>query len=326
MSVPIRDSGSLAQQVAARTGRQWATATTGTVTGKDDTGSVSVNVGGLVRTGVLTVAPVSVGDTVLVLSDAGRSYIAGVVSSVSTSSVGTVVAVPTDSYLLPVSTDTGTVSAQFVAAYTPTVGDTVFLAWLDGSAVIIGAQGKTGTPPPPAEPPPPPPPVPSPPPTAPRTGTTRFTPSGDGTYRDGSWLSASITGGNVMQGAYGSYGTNQGAWFYGGRIHSTLHGSTVTSARIYLLRENGGTYAAQAAHLQRVSDDSRPSGALSFAAETHDVSLAVGDQGWYPLPTAFAQALVDSGGSIGVKSDPYVRLAGLANSANAALVEISWRS
>jgi len=130
-----------------------------------------------------------------------------------------------------------------------------------------------------------------------------------------------------MAGDYG-FGLNDGAWFYNGRIRSSLAGVIVTAARIWLSRTGGGTSAAQTVHLFRVTNDKQPGGDVTFdGATTHDVSLAVGQSGWFALPVAFAQTLVDSGGSIGIKapSGPYVRLLGLKNSGQAATLQITWR-
>lgn len=321
----VTDSGSLAQQVARRAGQQGALLKTGLVTGVDTSGNVTVNIDGSPVTGLsLCGVPLQPGDAVKVIRQGGTYWVAGLVVAQDRPTVGTVASVPASSSTIVVATTLGALSCGWAAAYTPTVGDVVWIAWLGSTPVVVGKQGVTGAPPAPALTPAPSP-APPPPPAV-TTGTTYFPCVGSGTYRSG-WLSNSISDGNVMQGDYG-YGPNDGAWFTGGRPHSSLAGATVTDCKIWLRRDYGGTYAAQTIHLIRVANNYQPGGALSFDSghATDSIALAVGQSGWFDVPNSIAQALVDSGGSLGVTSaDPYVRLYGRPNDTRAGQLRISWR-
>lgn len=329
MSLPrVTDSGSLTQQISADLGKavgRSARLRAGLVTAVDTSGNVTVNVDGANLANLsLPGVPLQAGDAVKVLSQGGTNYIVGLVVSQTRPTTGSVSSVPSGSSTIVVTTTLGALSCGWVAAYTPTVGDAVWIVWLGSTPVVLGKQGMTGAPPAPT-PAPAPAPAP-PPPSTPTTGTTSFTCISSGTYRSG-WLDNSITDGNVMQGEYG-YGANDGAWFTGGKPHSTLAGATVTDCKIWLKRDQGGAYAAQTVHLSRVTNNTQPSGALTFDSghATDSIALAVGQYGWFDVPNSIAQALVDSGGSLGVtSSDPYVRLYGRANDSRAGMLRISWR-
>lgn len=326
MSV-VWDSGSLAQQVLARIPRDGVRLLAGQVLAVDGTGlGVTCNVAGVTITGVRPGnETVQAGDAVLILASGGVYYISEIIAPTNRPITGTVSAVPAGSASITVSTGAGSVVAGWLAQYTPVVGDSVWIAWLGSTPVVMGKQGNTAPLPPPTPPTPPPPPPPSTTSTT-TTGTTTFTASSSGTYRDGEWMDDSITNGNVMQGDYG-YGMNSGAWFYGGRIASSLSGAVVTAASIWLRRTSGGVYAAQSVHLCRVTQDSQPGGALTVDTgnEYEGVSLAVGESGWYPIPVGLVQALVDSGGSVGVRPlNPYLRLYGVPNSGQAGALKITW--
>lgn len=329
MSRPvIRDMGNAGQWLKSLSAQPGVTLTTGQVVAIDASGNVTVNVGGTPLVGLqLPGIPLATNDNVLILQQSGTDFIVALLAGASRPITGTVASVPSSSSTIVVSTTIGSIACGWASSYTPTIADAVWISWLGSTPVVLGKQGETGTPP--APPPPAPPPTPAPPP-PPRivTGTSTFAATSSGTYRSGEWSSDSITNGNVMQGSYGGYGANSGAWFYSGHPHSTLAGVTVTGARIYLSRTSGGTYAAQTVHLSRVANNTQPAGALTFdsAHATDAISLAVGQKGWYTLPVSIAQALVDSGGSIGVTTaDPYVRLWGVKNSGSAGALAISWK-
>lgn len=325
VTVPlILDRGNLAQQIAARTAQPGARLAVGVVTAVDSAGNATVNTRGGARSGLLTLAPVATGDSVLIATQDGVSWILGpAAQSLPTS--GTVSAVPTNSYTVPVATASGTISAAFTAAYTPTVNDTVLLAWVGSQAVILGKRGQTGAPSGSSSGAPTP--APGAPPAAPTSGTSVFPAVDSGSYRasTGGWRTDA--NGNVIQYEYSSEGISDGAWFYGGRIHSTLAGCAVVSAAIWLARAQGGVFAAQPAHITRITNDVRPAGDVTFdAGNEWDIDLAVGQSGWFVLPNSFGQALIDSGGSIGIRGvAPYMRLYGLPNSGMAGAVQIAWQ-
>jgi len=168
-------------------------------------------------------------------------------------------------------------------------------------------------------------PAPPPPPPPATAGVNTFPALSVGTYRSG-WRTDD--NGDVIQGtAPGFSGLNEGAWFYHGQIRNTLGGATVTGAEIFLGRTSGGVFAAQACHMYRVTNDSRPGGALTFGSGPHDASLPVNTSGWFTFSTSIAQELVDSGGSVGIKapSGPYMRMFGLSKSGSAGALRIYWR-
>ncbi|MCW2496053.1 hypothetical protein [Jatrophihabitans sp.] len=323
----VTDPGSLVQQIAARTSKHTIAVTQiGQIT--DITaGVITVNIGGAVQTAVLTLAPVDVGDNVLVLQqntqDGSLLYVLGPLATLTPPLQGTVDTLPTDSYTIPVVTDAGTVNAWWSADYTPTEGDAVILTWLGSQPFVLGAQGILGTPPAPT--PKLPPNTPPPPTPDPIAGTTTFPASDCGTWQGG-WRTD--VNGNVIQGPQpdDTSRVDVGAWFYSGRVASTLEGATVVGAQIWLGRVGGGDDGAQTVTLYRTTDDVVPAGNVTFTATEATASLAVGDSGWYPLPPEFVQELVDSGGSIGVQAaaGPYVRLEGLNQSGNAGALRITW--
>lgn len=320
----IRDAGSLPQQIAARTGRPRATLDRGQITAIDSLGNVTVNLGGIDRAATSMVAiPLAVGDTVRVLRQGSDTLIVGPAVTSTLPTRGTVALVPSNSYTIRVTTSIGAVDAQFPASYTPTVGDTVLLLW-DGTTPVAVSQGKTGAPS--SQPARTPPATPDPPPAAATSGTRTFTATGSGTWRAGEGWRRDNNG-NVIQGtAPGVTGLNNGAWFYNGKIRSTLAGATVQSAKVWLGRVQGGNYGPQGVTIFRVTQARRPAGNVTYDASLSLlVNLDVGDRGWYPLPATMAQALVDSGGSLGVQAtSPYVRLLGVPNTGRAGAVRITW--
>lgn len=327
MTRPMRDSRSQAQQ-ARRHVKSPAQLLPGFISSDDGAGNLTVNIGGIDQAGIsLCNEALKVGDNVEVLRQSDFYYVIGLVNATVRPSAGIVAATPTDSAVVSVTTEVGDIDCGWCDGYSPTAADPVWIVWLGSTPVVLGKQGTTGTPPTPSPSPTPPPPTPPPPKIT--TGTASFAATDCGTFRAGSgWLADSISAGNVMAGEFGSFGLNDGAWFYAGRVRATLAGATVTAAQIYLGRSQGGVYAAQTVHLYRVTNDRQPGGDLTFdATHTHDVALAVGQKGWFAIPNSFAQALVDSGGSIGIKAPagPYVRMFGLAQSGGAGQLKISWR-
>lgn len=293
----------------------------GTIASVQDT-SVTVYVGGNLVADCLLAAPGYLplpDDPVVVLRHGSRiTVLSAIVPPYPPR--GTVQALP------DVSTDLvnvtvagfGNVRLPFMGNYTPAVSDLVQILWRGTlqSGLILGEVGDADVVLPPSSPP-------TAPPSGPSSGTTTFTATGVGTYRSG-WRNDD--NGDVIQGTAPGYpGANEGAWFYSGHIRGTLGGATVTGAEIWLGRGEGGVFASQTANLQRVAHDTRPGGAMTFTGSVTGVGLAVGQSGWLAIPTALAQSLVDSGGSIGVKGSPYMRLHGLSRSGSAGALRISWR-
>jgi hypothetical protein len=293
------------------------------VSGNAGTGTLTVNVGGTDYTDLFITdsgLAVDAGDSVVVMRQDDWMVVVGAVTQwlpphgTVTGSTATAVTVSVPGH--------GSVTLPFLASYSPTNGDVVAIMW-HGTTRHGVVVGKLSTSPTTQEVPAP---KPNPPLPQPRTGTTTFPARSVGTYRSGTWRTDA--NGDVIQGTAPGYpGANEGAWFYHGAIKQTLSGATVTAASIYLGRTSGGVYAGQACHLQRVTNNTRPGGALTFSGAVDDVSLAVGQTGWFSISTAIVQALVTSGGSIGIRapSGPYMRMYGLSKSSSAGALRISWR-
>jgi hypothetical protein len=284
-----------------------------------DNGRVTVNVGGkdfpnmLFATGAYSP---HVGDGVGVLRNGSQLMGIGA-TGVPLPATGIVASVPVGSDTILVTVAGITRSLLFADTYNPVVGDRVYILWPGSSrsGLVISKVGVTAAPPAP--------PPPGPPPGGASEGVATFVATGVGTYRSG-WRNDD--NGDVIQGvAPGFAGNNEGAWFYSGQPRATLSGATVTDFQIYLGRTSGGVFGGQSVHLYRVGENDRPAGALSWGAGPHDLSLAVGQQGWFGLPTSLAQDLVNLGGSIGIKGSPYMRMFGLSKSGSAGALRISWR-
>jgi hypothetical protein len=307
----------LADEIAGRVG-SGVEVLTGSIATVNAT-TVDIYLGGHLHAGKLLSCagyiPIA-GDPVLVLRQGARLDVVGPVTG-PLPRVCTVTKVPG---LIPTVIEVtvpgySTVELPFLGNYTPVVGDQVAVDWRGGiySGLVLDTIGTT-LPPPVAVPPPPP------PPTAPITGNHTFQAVDVGTYRSG-WRTDD--NGDVIQGTYGT--ANEGAWFYGGQPRGTLAGVTVTGLSIWLGRTSGGVYAAQNMHAYWVADNWQPGGALTWGAHYADVALSVGQEGWFGLPASLGQALVDSGGSIGIKGAPYMRMYGLSKSGMAGAIRIDWR-
>lgn len=312
--------GDLADELALRTA-QGAKVLTGQIEAVSDT-TVDVNLGGNTHPGRLIAAPgykPIVGDTVLVLRDGAQISVLGAVSTplptegtvTSTSgSITTVVQVSVAGH--------GTVELPWLSSYTPAVSDVVTILWRGGrnSGLILGTAGTAAAPPPPPLPP-------APPPATPVEGVTTFQAVQVGTYRGGIWRTDD--NGDVIQGTTSGYPANEGAWFYGRSPHYSLNGAVVRGIDMWLGRGSGGVFAAQNLHIYRVADDWRPAGALTWGTGPNDRAFAVGQEGWVGLPASLGQELVNNGGSLGVKGEPYMRMYGLSRSGQAGTIRIYWR-
>lgn len=285
--------------------------------------SVTVYIGGNLHPDKLVAAPgykPVAGDQVLVLR---RGQVLTVLGAITPpyATEGTVSTVPGSTSTVIGVTVAGIAAAvelPFLDSYTPVVGHQVSLLWRGGvnSGLVLGKVGNALPPPAPPAPPPPPPP-------APLEGSTVFNAVDVGTYRSG-WRNDD--NGDVIQGTAPSFaGANSGAWFYGGHPKNTLTGATVTALEIWLGRTSGGVFGGQSCHLYRVVDDWQPGGALTFGTGPNNVSLSVGQEGWFSLPASLGQELVNSGGSIGITGEPYMRMYGLSKSGQAGTIRIYWR-
>jgi hypothetical protein len=228
-----------------------------------------------------------------------------------------------------------TTTVRIISGVSVASGDSVLLMKYNQSWFVVGKVVAAPTVPPTAAVTPPnnppansPPPPPKPPV---RSGSLVVAPVQTATYRDGKWrtdVDGGTSGGDVLQGVYGSYGNNTGCAFYGSKPR-TLAGATVTRATIRVHRLRAGSFGAQTSTLRLVTQSSRPSGAPTLGASTSGPRLAVdGTDNSFDIPTSWAQAMVDgtSGGlAIFVSSgSPYMRFSGRASWSAAWTMTIYW--
>lgn len=199
----------------------------------------------------------------------------------------------------------------YLSSYTPANGDLVSVQWSNSVGLVLGKRGTTAAPPPAYYQPPI-----ATPPSNPFTVRAVDT----ATWRGGSWYTN-----EVIQGDFGGYGQNFGAWFYGGTVRQSLYGLTITGAEIYLPRIRGGfNYGpGEPVHLYQHSSDWRPGGDVSRVAGPYDAGPVPLGGGWYPISLTLAQSLT-AGGGVGVASDPYVKLASLADPSSGS-ISFTWK-
>ena len=200
------------------------------------------------------------------------------------------------------------------------LNDTVLIARVGPSALAVAVinRGIVNTPDNPTANLPPAPPL-----APPSSGSSTFAAIEARSFRNGIWRTDT---GSVVQGDWTpSFGTNSGAWFYGGGPLATLAGATVIGCAIRLLRGTGGTYSPQTTHLYRHSANELPVVDVIRVDGPIDVNLDIEQELWVDLPTGWGQALVDSGGGIGTFGvSPYVILSGLDADPQSGLLRIDW--
>lgn len=158
------------------------------------------------------------------------------------------------------------------------------------------------------------------------TGVTVINPVETRTYRNGSWFNTGDD--SVYQGAYGNFGLNTGAVFYGDKPAS-LDGATVLSASVAVRRIKAGTYATQTPTLYLIVEKTRPAGAPTTAASMAGPALAVNETDTaFSIPAAWGQSIVNGvyGGFAlyDADGDPYVRFAGRGDWGGAWSLRIVW--
>jgi len=212
-----------------------------------------------------------------------------------------------------------TVTMQVARDLTIAVGDIVLFA-RQGSAWWVLQRLYAAAPTPPTPPPTPPDPTPEPPPKPTvTTGTLTCSPVETRSWRTTyGWRSDNTS---VYQGEYGGWGNHRGCAFYGSKPRS-LAGATVTSAKISLARQSGGSFAAVSGNLVLIAEATRPSGTPTVSAGTGITLPKVGASSTITVPAAYAQTLVDgSQGGLGLYQSggsPYARTAGWT-------LSITWR-
>ena len=143
-------------------------------------------------------------------------------------------------------------------------------------------------------------------------------------YRTSGWRTDNTS---VYQGQYGGWGNHTGCAFYGSGPRG-LAGATVTGAAIQVRRDTGGVFAAQASTMRLMTQATRPAGAPTLTSSTAGPNLAVGASTWFPVPTAWVQAMVDgTAGGLAffiVGGSPYIRFAGTGEWSAAFAMTINW--
>lgn len=257
----------------------------------------------------------SAGDLVSVDIVNGHGRVTGPIIRGQRPAVGTVSGPPSGG-LVPLSTSAGTVRAWY-AGTAPDVSDVVFIDWQSTTPRVIS----TGAPSTPTEAPgvpaAPKPTPPAPPPKI-QTGVLYVVATGSAGYTP-------TRGWNLSYPIQGTEGgrTWTGAWFYGTRPRQ-IKGRTVTKIMFRLPAMRGGAVAGDAVHLYTHASNSRPSGNVSLVAGPYNVTARTSAR-WVTLPTAWGQAIVDSGGGIAIHGTPMVWLTGITRDAASGQLAISWR-
>lgn len=284
----------------------------------DDGGTLRVNVNGAVLglpwpAGYIPTA----GDLVTVDIVNGRGRVTGPKIVAPRAETGTAGA--ESAGLVPVTTSGGVVLARYMGS-APTPGAVVRLDWQATQAwVLPGEVAALGDVPTPGGATPPPPP--------PSTGVgTLPVPAVDSGTRSSAGVWDSYYGTNVTQGSWGGR-TYTGAWFYGAKP-AQLRGRTVTRFAIRLgARVRQGAYNSPLTlNLYRHTSNSRPAGDVSRVAGPHAVVLAVNAPAqWVVLPTAWGQAIVDSGGGIGIAGGSYGGVLGIGDDGASGQLAFDWQ-
>lgn len=81
---------------------------------------------------------------------------------------------------------------------------------------------------------------------------------------------------------------------------------------------------AATANFHRHTSDYRPGGDVSRVASGTNAPLSIGLATWVNLPASWGQAIVDSGGGIGISGADYVVLEGVSTFAESGLLALDW--
>ena len=266
---------------------------------------------------------VGVGDTVIIArSPLAGGLIIGAVAAASRRLPGEGTVTAASGGNVTVAVGTASYTGRFLTSYVPTIGDKVNMKWdADAGLVILGDYGTVAPPVPPPPPPLPPVQAPAAPP-PPATGTARFPAVDSVSWRGGKWRTDSNV---VAQSDWGGWGDNNGAWFYGSGPTDQLAGATITRCQIRIHRQPGGVWGGQTVHLYRHTDRNRPGGDVSRVQGPWDASVAIDEAIWVDLPADAGQAIVDSGGGVGITGAPYVVLYPAGSDPESGLLSMDWR-
>lgn len=143
-------------------------------------------------------------------------------------------------------------------------------------------------------------------PPAPTQYTKTWNSTGSGSYRGTSWDTA-----KVAQGQWQSYGLNEGMWFFGSTLKSTISGKTIVSARIYVTRNNSsGTSSTQTATFRPHNYATRPAGnPVYVGSKTVTAGFAWGEGKWVTVTTLVQDIASGTASGIGIytsSNSPYM--------------------
>jgi hypothetical protein len=165
--------------------------------------------------------------------------------------------------------------------------------------------------------------------TAGSSGVLTVRPYIAGSYRrvDG-WSRA-----DVRQGVYYTsthLGYYHGGWFYGTNAFGQLKGRTVTRVRLYLKREQAGTFNAEPIYLYGHKNAQKPTGDIYYVGQKiGNISIAYPGSGVYDLPlpigTQLGSGYLKGLGLLYSGTGDYVVLSSLASYADSGRLDISWR-
>lgn len=235
---------------------------------------------------------------------------------------GTVSSAPIGSDTVTVSTTNGSVDAAFGVGYVPAVSDKVRLLWQDGNAWVLGKSAKVPNPKP-KKPSNTKPNVPK-PPSGGGNGKSVFTASDSATYSTGTRSWNSYFKSDVYQGAYGSVGSNRGAWFYHNKP-TKLKGKRAVKCEIWVPpRSRAGNYNSSVTlNLHLHYSAKRPGGDVTRTS-THKISIPKGFRGgWKTLPASWGNQLI-AGRGIGMSGGSYAGFSGVRKTSKSGQVRITW--
>ncbi len=258
------------------------------------------------------------GDPVRVLLIGDTAVVLGPITATERPLIGTVSGAAAGGYV-PVSTTAGTLQCRY-AGTAPATSTVVFLDWQATTPRILSPGAVAATSADVVVPN-----APAPPPPSPSSGTLTVPALDSATWNAtySSW--SSYYGTKVLQGSWSSDAL-RGAWFYGS-APSRIAGKTITAARLRLgARLHVGSYSSTLdLQLYRHTSGTRPTGDVTRVAGPSAVTIAVdAAAGDVAIPTAWAQAIVDSGGGIGLSGGSYGGVYGVGDDPASGQLSLDW--
>lgn len=286
----------------------------------------NVRVGGVVAPAVWAGCRAQEGDALLLgqmtRKDAPAEYVVLGLTGDGGPREGTVTAAPAGSATITVSASGRTLTATFLASYTPTVNDLVRLHWSHGLPTVLGKVGSTPAPAPP-------PPVTAPPPSASSSGVLGVPATDSATYSVGYGWNG-YYGQNCYQGngsTWGAPSDNRGSWFYGNGA-AQLAGATLDRITFRVPKRLGGGASGSNAtmHLYLHTSSVRPGGDVGRTAGPSDVLVLANYQGgdYVDLPLAWGPTLI-AGGGVSMTGSPYMGMQGKGGDPASGHMKYYWR-